>query len=180
MDNSGKDKWIAWEPGRMFAPVSGCTLVDVMYGDGEEARGIPAGKVIWEVGKCLEEQDKVIQYRIHKQHGWNGEGLPPIGCECEVNDERTDSWSLVDSVLAHACVYGRDVAVFQIADYIAFSPADRFRCIRPEAERKRDETVDVICDLLEIDRQCGARTNLEMIYNWIESGRIPGLRLSDD
>lgn len=87
-----------------------------------------------------------------QQPAWNGEGLPPIGCECEVNDERTDSWSLVDSVLAHACVHDRDVAVFQIADYIAFSPADRFRCIRPEAERKREAA---IAEMASTPKPCG-------------------------
>lgn len=111
---------------------------------------------------------------------WNGEGLPPVGCECEVNDERTDSWSLVDSVLAHACVHGRDVAVFQIADYIGYSPTDRFRPIRTEAERRRESSVDAICDILRVDRDCGERIYLVKIYEAFAAGKIPGIRLTDD
>lgn len=126
------------------------------------------------------------QYEAALQPVWNGEGLPPIGCECEVNDERTDSWSLVDSVLAHACVHGRDVAVFQIADYIAFSPADRFRRIRTEAERKREEAISFMCENFraiiesEDEKMTGQKAVFASFYDAILSGKIPGIRLSDD
>lgn len=101
---------------------------------------------------------------------WNGEGLPPVGCDCEVNDERTDSWSLVDSVLAHACVHGRDVAVFQIADYIGYSPTDRFRPIRTEAERKRDEKIACLDNFIGgfMKSTGGDHAHLgEAIYEWL-------------
>lgn len=113
---------------------------------------------------------------------WNGEGLPPIGCDCEVNDERTDSWSLVGSVLAHACVHGRDVAVFQIADYIGYSPTDRFRPIRTEAERKREEVSVALFYAINWNHQDGPVSESRMedyrkAYDAIAAGKIPHITL---
>ncbi len=82
---------------------------------------------------------------------WSGEGLPPVGSDCEVNDERVGLWAKVDEVLAHSRIAGKDVAVFQIGDYIAYSPADRFRPLRtPEqiAEEARDREVDEMITLI--------------------------------
>lgn len=70
---------------------------------------------------------------------WTGDGLPPVGGVCEVNDQRSGSWTKVDSILAHAHTAGRDVALFQIGDYIAYSPADRFRPIRTPEQIAEEE-----------------------------------------
>lgn len=84
---------------------------------------------------------------------WSGAGLPGVGSTCEVNDERTGLWAPVDSVLAHAHVHGRDVAVFQIGDYIGYSPADRFRPARTpeqiaaeEREKARTEVLNAMTE----------------------------------
>lgn len=111
---------------------------------------------------------------------WNGEGLPPIGCECEISPPIHNAGTRV-RVLCH----DEGSAVCRILEgdklhSLCQLQAKEIRPLRTEADRKRERTVDVICGLLEIDRQCGARTTLERIYNWIEFGRIPGLRLADD
>jgi len=96
---------------------------------------------------------------------WNGEGLPPVGGECEVNDERTGLWSLVDSVLAHAFIRGLSVAVFQIGDYIAYSPADRFRPIRSPQEIARDEAINGMAEIIECRNGCSPKPLAGWLYD---------------
>lgn len=79
---------------------------------------------------------------------WTGDGLPPVGEVCEVNDQRSGSWTKVDSILAHAHTAGRDVAVFQIGDYIAYSPADRFRPIRTPEQIAEEERVAAVDEMI--------------------------------
>lgn len=84
---------------------------------------------------------------VNRPQAWSGEGLPPVGSACEVNDERVGLWEKVDEVLAHSRIAGKDVAVFQIGDYIAYSPADRFRPLRtPDqiAAEERDKAIEEI------------------------------------
>lgn len=80
---------------------------------------------------------------------WSGEGLPPVGTVCEVNDARNDTWTRVDQVLASASLSGRDVAVFRIGDYIAYSPADRFRPIRTPEQIAADEREKAIAEMAQ-------------------------------
>lgn len=90
----------------------------------------------WTVRELL---DRMSAAPIAEPSPWTGGGLPPVGTVCEVNDQRSESWTKVDSILAHAHTAGRDVAVFQIGDYIAFSPADRFRPIRTPEQIAEEE-----------------------------------------
>lgn len=76
---------------------------------------------------------------------WNGEGLPPVGVACEVENDVSGGWDQVDSVLAYSKVKGSDVAVFQRGDMIAYAHKGKFRPIRtPEqiATEQRDREVD--------------------------------------
>lgn len=104
---------------------------------------------------------------------WDGETLPPLGVACEVNDERSDSWTLVDSVLAHANIHGISVAVFQIGGYIAYSPADRFRPIRSPEDVARNEAKGIIAELCRSSASNGHSADL--IYDAISAGKIKGV-----
>jgi hypothetical protein len=76
---------------------------------------------------------------------WTGEGLPPVGVECEVKNDINDGWDRVDEVLAHTTIKGAVVAVFKRDDRVFYSPADAFRPIRtPEqiAAEEREKEVD--------------------------------------
>lgn len=57
---------------------------------------------------------------------------------------------------------------------------DEFRPIRTPAECRRESSVDAICDILRVDRDCGARINLVKIHDAIAAGKITGIRLTDD
>jgi hypothetical protein len=97
---------------------------------------------------------------------WSGEGLPPVGTVCEVNDARNDTWTRVDEVLASASLSDRDVAVFRIGDYIAYSPADRFRQIRTPEQIAADERKAAIDEMAMIGCMADSPRSLsEKLYD---------------
>jgi len=107
---------------------------------------------------------------------WNGEGLPPVGCECELYD--CEEWIEVkikyigdQVVVVHAFGSALHERVFHLAKH-----PDRFRPIRTEAERKRDESVQA---LSEFFGHAAGLYNLHGLYDAIAAGKIPGVRLED-
>lgn len=103
---------------------------------------------------------------------WNGEGLPPVGCECEAYDG--DAW-YPSVVVGH---YDGFAFAWCYDHRITFTvneiDSHCFRPIRSEAERKRDATVDEIASL--IGRGTFSQ-DAESIYDAIAAGKIPGIRL---
>lgn len=80
---------------------------------------------------------------------WNGEGLPPVGCECEWQDKNTGQWQLVKVVYASEWVTvireineekGDDLVEIAIENY-GDDARLKFRSLRTEAERAIDEMV---------------------------------------
>lgn len=106
---------------------------------------------------------------------WNGEGLPPVGCECEREVPRGWSRCRINYVSSSLIVY-------QMLDsgneYASTLSAFKFRTIRNEAERKREVEVDELIDAITL--------SLADIYasqrfmDAIAAGKIPGVRLADD
>ncbi|UIW10210.1 hypothetical protein [Flyfo siphovirus Tbat1_6] len=102
---------------------------------------------------------------------WNGEGLPPVGCECEFISNDT-SWGSV-------VVIGMDgdkVVIKPSGEtYYGITPSERqvFRPIRSEADRKRDEAVKTIM----LTGWC--QTAAEEIYDLVAAGKVPGMKLED-
>lgn len=191
------DDWIDWPDNRMFAPVHSSTLVDVMYGDGEKAHGVRAGNVVWERSKTPEEHQKVIAYRLHQLQEvteaddetdinecigqgvapvWNGEGLPPVGCECEMQDG-SGYWISVDIIA------NKDGFTFGWSyDYrmVYFSDKENeFRPSRSEADKKRDEAVAVMLSVFSSNAATGTKAALKAIYDAIAVGKVRGVKLED-
>lgn len=104
---------------------------------------------------------------------WNGEGLPPVGCECEC--QFLDAW--------HVCkvlFVGAEVIVGVIdGSERAFSVSHtKFRPLQSEAERKRNSAVEAM------QREADEGDNwiyseYEIIYDAIAAGKIPGVKLDD-
>lgn len=104
---------------------------------------------------------------------WNGEGVPPVGCECEC--QFLDAW--------HVCkvlFVGAEVIVGVIdGSERAFSVSHtKFRPLQSEAERKRDSAVEAM------QREADEGDNwiyseYEIIYDAIAAGKIPGVKLDD-
>lgn len=82
---------------------------------------------------------------------WNGEGLPPVGCECEWQDKNTGQWQPVKIVYASEWVTvireineekGDDLVEIAIENY-GDDARLKFRPLRTEAERAIDEMVQL-------------------------------------
>ena len=109
---------------------------------------------------------------------WNGEGVPPVGCECEFISNDT-SWGVVR-------VIGMDddkVVIKPSGEvYYGITPSNRqvFRPLRTESERKRDAFINaVLDDMRTIPCDLSLRDEVAVIYDAIAAGKIPGVRLDD-
>lgn len=111
---------------------------------------------------------------------WNGECLPPVGCECECH---------VDEGIIHCVVVGYDfegkaVVMRNVPARKYFSiqaNSGRIKPLRSEADKKRDAAVEAIDYWLP---ECTPDTPNEFyhakkIYDAIAAGKIPGVKLED-
>lgn len=187
------DGWIDWGGGE--CPVSDSTIVEVRYRNGEVKAASPADFYEWGHGRphFVTTGRDIIAYRLHKPQEaeqaeaddeadlndcigqtpapvWNGEGLPPVGCECEVSVDGGRSWCTYRAINekngARLIEIGNFTEEFQNNNWI-------FRPIRTEAERKRDAAVDAFNFLSPIE------LSGELAYDAIAAGKIPGVKLED-
>lgn len=115
---------------------------------------------------------------------WSGEGLPPVGCECEWHDRNTKSWIPVKVlyssewvVVIRGVATNGDIVELGVEVY---GDTDRckFRPIRTEAERKRESIIHALDYILTQAFDQDASLPVEL-YKSIAAGKIPGLKLED-
>lgn len=122
---------------------------------------------------------------------WNGEGLPPVGCECEWQDKNTKQWNPVKVVYASEWVTvireinkekGDDLVEIAIENY-GDDTRLKFRPTRSEAERKREKAVQALCNAGggngRFDEKSGYGSCWFDVYDAIAAGKIPGVNLED-
>lgn len=166
--------WIEWGGGE--CPVEKGTLIDVKWRDGRIDNGIQAkvshghespnkrNAISWRHFGIAHD---IIAYRLHQPQKaeqakanlsecigncaapvWNGEGLPPVGCFCEVED--LDGMLVYGQgesgeVIAHV----ENTAVIRMSYGLGCFEARFLRPLRTEADKKRDtaikELTSVIC-----------------------------------
>lgn len=193
--------WIEWSGGEC-PPVSTNTVVDVKFKNGNVQSGYPAGEYSWEHAW---QDCNIIAYRLHKPQEaaqpkadeeadlnecigqgvaqvWNGEGRPTIGTKCEHHSG--GQWEVVTI----AGIYENIVTGFTDywmvkedgSSYTVGNPY-RFRPIRSEADRKRDEAVEAIDRYMPefIPDTPNDYYNAKKIYDAIAAGKIPGVKLED-
>lgn len=118
---------------------------------------------------------------------WNGEGLPPVGCECEYLNSNGE-WSAVTVkyaseqliVISGATKILEEEQETEIAkDIIIDKP--QFRPLRTEADRKRDAAVEAIDYWLPeyIPDTPNEFYHAKKIYDAIAAGKIPGVKLEE-
>ena len=116
-----------------------------------------------------------------KQPEWSGEGLPPVGCECEAKMPMPDSlswcWRRVKVVISGMVKAENECLVYDVE---TTRPAwvYEFRPIRTEVERKREVAIDALQKAYLRIPHIGAVG--EGIWEHISEGKIPGVRLTDD
>ena len=112
---------------------------------------------------------------------WSGDGLPPVGCECEYSLNGGGTWfkCKIDYILGtQGLIMLADV--FEGAQYVPFDEYAgklKFRPLRSEADKRRDESLRAIYDIL----YAGVSTKQDAadIYDAIAAGKIPGVKLED-
>lgn len=115
---------------------------------------------------------------------WNGEGLPPVGCECEYLDNNGKWYPVIIKYASDQLVVISGVTKIlgveqgtEIAkDIIIDKP--QFRPLRTEAERKRDSAVEAMQREAD-DGDNWIYSEYEIIYDAIAAGKIPGVKLED-
>lgn len=119
-------------------------------------------------------------FALSQKPAWNGEGLPPVGCECECH---------VDEGVIHCIVVGYDfdgnaVVMRNVPARKYFSiqaNSGRIKPLRTEAERKRDEAAEAIDFYMPefIPDTPNEFYHAKKIYDAIAAGKIPGVKLED-
>ncbi len=169
-------------PNRGGWPVSIDKLVQNSIGCVYQAGGgIPLWRLEvaqdWELAEISRDQYYTAlaaskEMLINKPHPvWNGEGLPPIGCECELYD--CDDWFKVTVRYlgeSLAVVYDHGNGVERAFSVV--NKPHKFRPIRTEAERKRDAAISAMKQL-----NIGDYEDPAIIYDAIAAGKIPGVKL---
>lgn len=199
------DGWIEWQGGA--CPVEKGTLVDVRFRDDSESLGLPAGESIGPFPNAHQEYwerddlpHDIIAYRLHQPEAdtpneqfeslakpvWDGEGLPPVGTECEFFNEDYDCRESVPKngtvvkIVAHQKTRkGQPLAVFTWLGERGGLHAEvcgemLFRPIRTEAARQQEEAIDAIANLCH---RGDPGDDATAIYNAIAAGKIPGVEV---
>lgn len=136
-----------------------------------------------------DHKESIVTYWQYKSElaasqnpAWNGEGLPPVGCECEC---------YVDEGIIHCVVVGYDfdgkaVVMRNVPARKYFSiqaNSGRIKPLRTEAERKREIAAQALCNscggIGKVDENLGFGVMWFDIYDAIAAGKIPGVKLED-
>lgn len=184
--------WIDWGGGECPVPVG--ALVDVRLRNGntfERLAALVESRATLPFWLSDDAGADIISYRLHKPQEaeqakvddeadlnecigqdvapvWNGEGLPPVGCECEC--QFRGEWQKCTILFS-----GKQIVVVMVDDdeYPFESKGSLFRPIRSEADRKRDEAVKTIM----LTGWC--QSFAEEIYDLVAAGKVPGMKLED-
>lgn len=147
----------------------------------------------WATPLSSDHKESIVTYWQYKaalsalqKPAWNGEGLPPVGCECEYLDNN-GKWYPVTIKYASGQlvvisgitkILGVEQGTEIAKDIIIDKP--QFRPLRTEAERKHEAVLESICSVLEMVAQDYKRNDeAKLIYEAIAAGKIPGVKLDD-
>ena len=191
------DGLIEWGGGKI--PVDNVTVVDIKFRSGVITSGVESGVYYWP--RTGRESD-IIAYRMHRPQKaeqakadeetdlnecasqdaapvWNGEGLPPVGCMCEISCAG-DEWQSCKILFASNQLVFVKMKESGIEDAYSIGYVT-FRPLRTEAERNRDAAVEQMMKFATIHtaKSLGLDLALRSCYDAIAAGKIPGLKLED-
>ena len=139
--------------------------------------------------QSISRSEYEVAIAASQKPAWNGEGVPPVGCECEWQDKNIKQWQPVKVVYASEWVTvvreinkerGDDLVEVAIENYGDDSRL-KFRPLRTEAERKRDAAIEEMIKIATIHTTKSLSLDLALnsVYNAIAAGKIPGVKLED-
>lgn len=103
---------------------------------------------------------------------WNGEGRPPVGCECEVQYWNDGLHEKVRIIAWHGNEAWVEFTECKGKTSLIGNP--EFRPIRTEAERKREEAINALSE--HFGHGAGLY-NISGLYDKIAAGKIPHITL---
>lgn len=107
---------------------------------------------------------------------WNGEGLPPVGCECELFD--CENWNpVIIKFLGDKYVVTERIDLGYEVVYCVAERPERFRLIRTEEEVSRAHAVESLAQIIEYRHGCNYVALGRWIYDAIAAGKIPHITL---
>lgn len=129
----------------------------------------------WELAEVTHLQYETEILEAPPKIAWNGEGLPPVGCEFEM------AYGQGDWKKARLIAHGEEQIIFRYEGEIEFSGHRnnfRFRPILSEAERKREEAINKIQSHCHVDHRAPISAGQAIaLYDAIAAGKIPGIRI---
>lgn len=115
---------------------------------------------------------------------WDGKGLPPVGCECEIMESSVESPKRV-KIIAHfqnsAAMVAAYIPVENKHKTVEQAIACCFRPIRSEEDKKRDAAIEkitaAICGEIPDTGMATAAKYAARVYDAVAAGEITGIRL---
>ena len=160
----------------------------MFYGRGRAMTGIFLDELATDHRKCFGNGAKITQEQYEsalaasQKPAWNGEGLPPVGCECVVTPHNTMwGFSSVDDYTGRVLAYdGEDFWFVMLGGVKVTSRTDKvdFRPIKSEADKKRDAAINNILTIIDCNG-VDPKNSAIQIYDAIAAGKIPGVKLDD-
>lgn len=192
----GRDGWIQWAGGD--CPVDSDAIVEVKYRKPNpyQYNNDRAGDFNWSHDGF---DGDIIAYRLHKPDinsranddrleqdlngciggqdvdvpEWHGDGVPPVGIECEVK------WTGGKWEKCEVIFVGTEKVVVEMRNReAAMSLCDvKFRPLRTEAEKAMESAKHIIADLCR--DSASNWHSADLIMEAIAAGKIPGVKLED-
>lgn len=104
---------------------------------------------------------------------WNGEGLPPVGCECEISFSGKSLGQCEVLFVGDSLIVWKQKSSQQEGS--GYHRHMNIRPLRTEAERKREVAIEVMNSMWNIN----SKMHCESIYDAIAAGKIPGVKLEE-
>lgn len=194
----GHDGWIKWAGGE--CPVDSDAIVEVKFRNANQYQfnSNRAGDFYWShegfgcdiiayrlqhPGFNSRAKDDRLEQDLNECIGqdvgmseWNGEGLPPVGCECEV--KRAIDWVKCKILFiseAHVVLMADEECCWNTC-------ACQFRPLRTEAEKLRDEAGLALYHAINWNAEGemvspSRMEDYKKAYDAIAAGKIPGVKL---
>lgn len=176
------DGWIEWGGGE--CPVDTKAIVDIKLKGGFTYKSCHAGDYSW---RHAGGGGDIISYRLHKLQEvteaddeadlnecigqdatpvWNGEGLPPVGCECQYRKHKKSEQSeWFTGVVKYASEFTVVIQPVCYPGETVGHPANfEFRPIRSEEDEKRDDRASAIDGFISGFRGQETGSNKELAY----------------
>lgn len=150
-----------------------------------KSEGKISGKELYirssEEGRVTREQYEAALAASQKVE-WDGEGLPPVGCECEfMKYERGYHEAWRKGTILYASAHTVVIDDYNPGEIVGHPRTFQFRPIRSETDKKRDEAITKITDAIRGEiPDTGMATAAKYAvraYDAIASGEIPHIRI---